>query len=112
VTSEYAGSGFEERHAIERRRRAHVDRPSVEPRAAAARRYEQFALERVEHHRKFELSATLVGNRHAELRKAVRKVSGAVERIDNPSMRALPRVCTALFGEDRVIWEGTVVWLG
>ena len=91
---------------VERRRGAHVDRPPVEPRAAATRRDEQFALERVEHHCKFEPSATLVGNRHAELRKPMRKVGGAIERIDNPSMRVLPRVRTALLREDRVVREG------
>jgi hypothetical protein len=72
-----------------RRRRAHVERPSLEPRAATARRDEQFVLERVEHHSKFEPSATVVGNRQQNLRKAMREVSGAVERIDNPPMRAL-----------------------
>jgi hypothetical protein len=53
-----------------------------------------------------EPAATLVGDRHAALRKAMREVGGAVERIDNPSMLALPRVGTALFGEDRVVQEG------
>ena len=85
-----------------------MDRPSVEPRAAAARRDEQFALERVEHHRKLEPPATLVGDRHAELRKAMREVGGAVERIDNPSMLATLCVRTALFGEDCVVREGAV----
>ena len=85
-----------------------MDRPSVEARAAAARRDEQFALERVIHDRKFEPSTMLVGNRHAELRKAMREVGGAVERIDNPSMLAPLRVRTALFGEDRMVREGAV----
>jgi hypothetical protein len=48
----------------------------------------------------------LLGNRNAELRKAMREVGGTVERIDNPSMLALPRVRPALFGEDRVVREG------
>jgi hypothetical protein len=39
-----------------------VDRPSVEPRATPARRDEQFAFERVEHHSKLEPSATLVSD--------------------------------------------------
>ena len=30
------------------------------------------------------LKATLVGDRYAELRKAVREIGGAVERIDDP----------------------------
>ena len=85
-----------------------MDRPSVEARAAAARRDEQFALERVIHDRKFEPSTMLVGNRHAEVRKGVREVGGAVERIDNPSMRAPPRVRPALFGEDRTVRKGAV----
>jgi hypothetical protein len=74
----------------------------------AARRDEQFALERVVYHRKLEPSAMLVGNRHAELRKAMRAIGGAVERVANPSMRALPRVRTALFGEDRMVREGAI----
>jgi hypothetical protein len=48
----------------------------------------------------------LVGDRHAELPKAMREIGGAVERIDNPSMLTPPRVRTALFGEDRVVREG------
>jgi len=36
----------------------------------------------------------------------MRKVRSAVERIDDPSMLAQPRVRTALFGEDRVVREG------
>jgi hypothetical protein len=38
----------------------------------------------------------------------MREVAGAVERIDNPSMLAPPRVRAALFGEDRVVREGAV----
>jgi hypothetical protein len=38
----------------------------------------------------------------------VREVGGAVERIDNPPMRAPACVGTALFGEDRVVQEGAV----
>ena len=82
-----------------------MDRSCVESCAAAARRDEQFALERVEYHRKFHSPATLVGNRHAELREAVREVGGAVKRIDNPSMLALLRVRAALLGEDRMLRE-------
>jgi len=44
----------------------------------------------------------LVSDRHAELRKAMREVGGAVERIDDPPMLALPCAGPALFGEDRV----------
>jgi hypothetical protein len=65
----------------------------------------QFAPERLEHHRKFDPSATLVCDRHAELQKAMREVGGAVERIDDPSMLA-PCVRTALLREDRVVREG------
>jgi hypothetical protein len=51
----------------------------------------------------FEASAALVSDRHAELREAMREVGGAVERINDPPMLALPRAGPALFGEDRVI---------
>jgi len=85
-----------------------VDRSSVEPRSAAACRDEQFALERVEYHRKLDPPVALVGDRHAELRKAMREVGGAVERIDNPSMVALVPAGAAFLGEDRMGWKGAM----
>ena len=83
-----------------------MDRPCIEPRAPAAHRDEQFALERIEHHAKLQPPAALVGDRHAELRKAMREVGGTVERIDNPSMLARACVRAALFGQDRVAGKG------
>jgi hypothetical protein len=97
------GEGCSQQRAVEQRCRAHVDRSSVEPRAAGARRNEQLALEGVVYHRKLEPSAMLVGDGDAELGKAMREVGGAVEWINNPPMLALPRAGPALFGEDRVI---------
>jgi hypothetical protein len=38
----------------------------------------------------------------------MREVGGAVERIGNPSMLALSRIRTALFGEEGVVREGAV----
>jgi hypothetical protein len=96
------------RRAVERWRRPHANPPSVEPRAAAPRRDEQFTLERVERHRKHEPYAMLVGDRNAELRKTMREIGGTVERINNTSMRAPPRDRTALLREDRVVRKGAV----
>ncbi len=39
----------------------------------------------------------------------MREVSGAVERIDNPSMRALLRVRTTLLGEDRMSGKARLI---
>jgi hypothetical protein len=36
----------------------------------------------------------------------MREIGGAVERINNPSMLARPRVGTALFGEHRMVGKG------
>ena len=65
-------------------------------------RDEAFFFERVEDDAELHAAAVFVGDRHAELRIAVREVSGAVERIDDPSMVALMRAGAAFLGEDRM----------
>jgi hypothetical protein len=50
-------------------------------RTASGNAFKQFALECVEHHCELEPSPTLIGNRHAELRKAMREIGIDVERI-------------------------------
>ena len=84
-----------------------MDRPSVEARAAAARRDEQSALERVIHDGKFEPFTTRLGNDTQNCGKLCAKLvvpsSGSI--IHRCSLRF---VQTALFGEDRMVREGAV----
>ena len=87
---------------------ADAHRLAVEPRALPAVRDEAFFLQRVEHHAELHAAAALVCDRHAELRKAVREVGGAVERIDYPSMVALMRAGAAFLGEYRVSRESAM----
>src|SRR5260221_4154831 len=65
-------------------------------------RDEAFFFQSVEHHAELHPAASLVRDRHAELRIAVREVRGAVERIDDPSMVALMHAGAAFLGKDRV----------
>ena|ERR1700735_1302795 len=65
-------------------------------------RDEAFFFQRVEDNAEQHAPATLVCDRHAKLRIAVREVGGAVERIDDPSMVALMRAGAAFLGKDRV----------
>jgi len=72
-----------------------VDRSSVEPCTAAAHREEQLTLERIKHYPELEPSAALVGDRHAELRDAMREIGGVVEWLNN-----LPMLDNAILAEE------------
>src|SRR5450755_2507703 len=84
---------------------AHVNRFAVELCAFAAARGEEVLVQGIENHAELHVAAMLIRDRDAERRESVRKVGGAVERIDDPSMLALVLAGAALLGEDRMSWE-------
>lgn len=97
-------TGAQER-AIKIERAADTDASVVELGAAAARGGVQFVFKRVEHHRLFQPTFVLQGDRYRELGIAMEKIGGTVEWVDDPAI-IIARVLAGFFRQDAMVGIG------
>src|SRR5438132_1176676 len=81
---------------------------AIEPRPCSSAGHEQVFFEGVENHCGLNPAASLVSDRDTELRVAMGKVGGTVERIDYPSVLARGLGAAALFRQYGVIGIGAL----